>query len=85
MAESPESIVQSLLDDTAKLEQAVANDRREPHEMVFTSDILNVIERLNKLSAKLVDAKLARSRWINRDRFTKPLIRFTSSASGPSW
>ena len=72
MADSPESIVRRLLDDTTKLEQAVANDRREPHEMVFTSDILNVIERLNKLSAKLVDAKLVRSRWINRDKFAKP-------------
>ena len=72
MTESPESIVRRLLDDTTKLEQAVANDRPEPHEMEFTSDLLDVIERLNKLSAKLVDAKLGRSRWINRDKFTKP-------------
>jgi hypothetical protein len=31
------------------------DDRREPHEMVFTSDILTVIERLNKLSGTLVE------------------------------
>jgi hypothetical protein len=40
--------------------------------MVFTSDILHVIERLNKLSGRLVEAKLLRSRAINRARFTKP-------------
>ena len=71
MADSPESIVQDLLDNTTRLEEAVVNDRREPHEMVFISDILNVIERLNKLSGQLVEAKLLRSRAINRARFTK--------------
>jgi hypothetical protein len=48
------------------------DDRREPHEMVFISDILTVIERLNKLSGRLVEAKLARSRAINRAKLTKP-------------
>jgi hypothetical protein len=47
------------------------DDRREPHEMVFISDILNVIERLNKLSGQLVETKLARSRRINRAWFPK--------------
>jgi hypothetical protein len=71
MADSPESIVQDLLDNTTRLEEAVINDRREPHEMVFISDILNVIERLNKLSGQLVETKLARSRRINRAWFPK--------------
>jgi hypothetical protein len=72
MAGPPESIVQDLLDNTTRLEDAVANDRREPHQMAFISDILNAIERLNKLSGTLVEAKLLRSRAINRARFTKP-------------
>ena len=71
MADSPESVVQDLLDNTTRLEDAVANDRRAPHEMAFVSDLLNVIERLNKLSGTLVEAKLLRSRAINRARFTK--------------
>jgi hypothetical protein len=71
MADSPESIVQDLLDNTTRLEDAVANDPREPHEMAVIPDVLNVIERLNKLSGTLVEAKLLRSRRINRAWSTK--------------
>jgi hypothetical protein len=71
MADSPESIVQDLLDNTTRLEEAVANDRREPQEMVFTSDLLKVIERLNIVSLNLIEAKLNRSRRINRARSTE--------------
>jgi hypothetical protein len=54
--ETPEALVERILEDSKMLEQVVENEDRSPLEMQFTRDLLDATFRLGEVLRKVLDA-----------------------------